>query len=359
MESVYRTRGSSADREIYCAGAIGCETEYNDNGQDARTGTGAHALIGAHILSEPHDVNLMATQLGVPAKTLRIAYYQARSIWLRLEGFFPNPSVECSLSGLATKGTADLVSFDYSEGGQLEYLRILDWKLNEGWHPYQLRAYALAAVDSFGFPDCGYVDAIEAWMLPGTYHLTRLTEDDLEDFRTRLMAQHERAGKQFSAGRWCTYCPIRIKCTARDQYLQSAANALASTRGTPLTREKLESLWPMRTVLRKALDEFDRAVKLEIESKGPLILADGGTLGFHETQTPVFEYPSAVYQALQSMDIDQDALISISKTSLEKAIKAKAPKGQGAARVRETMAELKQAGLVTEKTTRRLRVTHD
>ena len=360
IKSPYLTRGSYADREVYCAGAIGCNEEYNDNSQDARTGSGAHDLLANTILGAQTDIKLTARRYNAQESTLRIAYFQGLAIWRELQPFFPRFEVEYELSGLTTKGTTDLMAFEYNDAGMPQYLRFLDWKLNEQWRPFQLRAYALAAVDNFGFPESGYIDAIQAWLLPGTYHLSRITEDDLEQFRTTLMRQHERAGKQFSAGKWCEYCPIRIRCDARNDYLRSSATAIALTQEQPLTRELLASLYERRTMLYKALKEYDRAVKLEIESAGPLLLPGGGQLGFHESTGVGFPKPGDVVRALANRpDVDLDKLVTISKASLERAVKAAVPKGQGAPTVRQILAELESKGLTEDVTTRRLRVTHD
>jgi hypothetical protein len=357
MKSIYRTRGSSADREIFCAGAIGCEREYNDNSQDARTGSAMHALLAKHVLDQEYDIALTATQYSAPLPLLKMAFFNALRILEELEDFFPNPCVEHRLDGLTTMGTTDLMSFVYDGSGTPEHIRILDYKLDEGWHPYQLRSYALAAVDMFGFPSSGYVDGIEAWAIPETYHLSRFTEDDLEAFRSDLMGQHERAGKQFSAGLWCRFCPIRIDCQARDQYLRSTVSAIAEVQGSAITRDQLAALYPKAKMLKKALAEFNNAVKLEIENGGPLTLEDGSLLGFKERNELRFPKPYAALKAIEN-EVEVNKLISISKASLERAVKAMVPDGQGAPTVRRLLKQLEDGNLTETERTKRLAVIH-
>jgi hypothetical protein len=218
-----------------------------------------------------------------------------------------------------------------------------------------LRGYALAALDEYHC-DVEFVTLIEVWLMKGTYKVERVSIDELEQFRERLVKQHELAGKQFSAGPWCKFCPRWFDCPTRDQYVRAAGNALLEHIGDnqEVSRETLAKLWDRSKVLERALDEYKKAVRVEVDKGGPIELGDGRQLTIQSEERQSFPDARAV---AERTGIDINEFAKVSKTALTTAIKATVPKGKGAKRVRETIADLEALGLVETKTIKILRAT--
>lgn len=356
MNRFYRTRGSRGAIDFHCAGPIGHEgPEVNEHSDDARIGTIAHAMLACYVTDVEIDVDAMADASPDPEAT-RVAYFTGRKIWDEVKPTFPGALVEVPLRGEVTKGTADIVSIAYDRA-TVTSMAIGDWKLadsGEG-HPEQLRCYAAAAVDKFGAPTDGFVTLGEFWLLDGEYQIDRVSLDELDDFKAHMRSQHENAGKQFAAGHWCRYCPIRLSCTIRDEYMRSASAAFTTIPAVgEVSRETLAALWDKSRLVKKALDEYDKAISLALDD-GPLDIGGGRRLERYELETVTFPRVTEALDFLRGT-VDCDKVCRISKTALAREVKARAPKGQGAGRMRVLLGQLEANGMTGIKRTKRRRV---
>jgi hypothetical protein len=353
----HKTRGSAADREIHCAGAIGYDgPQIDEAGDEAALGTVLGDLLERHATDgttyDGGELDDTARAHGVDAAMLRPAYFNGLKIWEELAQHFPGPRSQVRVVGRTTRGTADLLDL-YAMS---DYAAIHDWKLGATpeQHVNQLKAYALAAVDAHGFPACGHVFASEGHCLSGDFFVHRFTEAQLESFRARLESQHSKAGEQFAPGRWCRYCPRAHDCDAAEIYRRATASALAEIEPGKITREQLGELWDRRGVLRQALDRYDKLVKAELDAAGPIGLADGRAIQWRETETATYS-AAAVVPLLVAGGYDLDAAIKVTKAGLSCAARAGAPRGQGAKRERALVKSIEQIeGAVSCKTTRRV-----
>lgn len=350
----YRTRGSSADLHLKCSGPIGwVGPTYDDATEEATAGTAVHeALAGlpAGLDIDPADV---AEKHGADPELVSAAYYNGRKIYRILEPHLVFPSAECRLFGHTTKGTADLI--DATAGG--ETMLVADYKMGMTGdeHPAQLRAYALAALDYYGPPKSKMVTLVEIHLMQKNYIVSVVTLDQLEQFRAKLQQQHALAGKQFSAGPWCKFCPRRIDCPTRDNYIRAAGRAIdKATQSQDVTRETLGRLWDRSKVLERALAEYRKAVRIEVEKAGPIALGDGRQVTI-ETEEQMY-FPD-VASVVGSLGLSINSVCKISKTAIAKAIKDDAPNGQGAKRWRQALEHLETLGLVEKKPIEKLKVT--
>jgi hypothetical protein len=360
-----KTRGSRADLHLNCAGSIGWTgPEYNEHNIMNRTGTAVHDGLRTVVGGDPIPISrLIAKHRDIDQEITEIAYWSGQKIWEELGPQMPGALAEQRLEGKTTEGTADVefIIFSGTRPRSVDEIAITDWKLglSEDEHPTQLAAYALAAVDQYGRPTSGHVTVIEAWLMKGTYRVEKLSLEYLETLRARLQKQHAQAGKQFAAGDHCKYCPRKINCVVRDIYTRAAIDALVppnSSRESAITRDGIAALWDKSKILEKALKEYKAAVRTEVVVNGPIDLEDGRWIDLREEEKITFHDVGTVIDEVRPY-ADLDQLVRISKSSLERAIKAKAPKGRGAARVRATMAQLDKQGLLSSETTLKLTTT--
>jgi hypothetical protein len=328
----HRTRGSAADREYHCAGAIGWEGPTIDiTGPEARLGTAVDRALGAMVLGEPVDLDEIARAHGVDRDQLGVAYHGGCQVWEKIKHWFPNPQVQVRVEGDTTRGTADLVGYEVPRT-----IAVLDWKLamSDTRHVRQLMAYALPIAQGHGMPESGYILGIEVHTTPAVYFVHRFSVGQLLAFRDRLTEQHKRAGEQFAPGSWCQYCPRAHDCAPRDQWLRGSATALTTVmRHDMIPRDVLAAAWDRSRALRRALDGYDKAVRLALE-EGPIELEEG-RLELVETETAQIKASTAI----EAADL----------------VKAAAPRGKAAEWQRVLMTSIDDAGGITTKTTRRVK----
>lgn len=361
MTDELKTRCSAADREFHCAGPIGHEGPiYADNSDDARIGTVTHTGMANHVLDVEVDVDALA-DLAPDPDTVRIAFCTGVKIWRAVKPLYPDALTEMPLEGEITKGTTDLFSITYDgppDRDHVKSIAIGDWKLadsGEG-HPCQLRGYGAAAVDRFGVPSDGFVTVGEFWLLDGEYLIEQVSMGELEAFKAHMRRQHAQAGQQFSAGWWCKYCPIRVGCPAKEGYQRDSVMsflAMASEGGLD-SRETLAKAYDTVKLCRQLIEEYDKAVSLAL-ADGPIVLDEKRTLVLNESDTITFPEPTALLEYLREL-VNCDNVCRISKTALEREIRARSPRGLGAGRIRVLLAQLKELGLAGEKKTYRRKV---
>ena len=353
--TAYRTRGSSADRIYHCAGAIGHDgPAINEHSPEAKTGQVAHYGLALLVLGIDFDIDALCEQAPDP-ETARVAIFTGIKIWKDVNPLFPGALTEQRLEGRVTQGTCDVISLTY-DNDELVKMAIGDWKLADSGngHPYQLRAYAAAAMDQFGSPSSGYVNLGEFWLLDGERNLEQVSVDEVAEFVAHMERQHAQAGKQFAAGPWCRFCPARMECPARDSYVRSAAHALAEFSPGVVSREALATLWDRAALLKKALLEYDKAVAIALDD-GPLDIGGGRRVEWHDSEQLVFCKPTEALDFLRDT-VDCDKVCRISKHAVEREIRSRAPKGQGAGRIRVALGQLDAHGLTTTKTVRKRKV---
>jgi len=361
--SPYRTRGSSATRELACAGAIGWRgSRIDENSPEALLGTAAGEAVETMATGGSPDLDAVAKKHGVDRDSLGMAYAGGVTAWKEISPWFPDPESQHPVSGETTKGTADLVSAVYVSDltTELATLAVLDFKLGMSGdqHAPQLMAYALGLVDKYGFPESGYVLGVEVHLMPARYFVHRFVEEQLEGFRLRLKLQHAQAGKQFSPGDECKFCPRNHDCPARSQWMREAAQSIAlvtDNQGALADRELLGALWDRSKQLTRALDAYGKAVRVALQA-GPIDLPDGRELVIEESETDVVDAAAAMGPVIE-FGLDPSTVYKCSKSGIKAAIKqlAEVAKASGerlnqAALNRTVLGHIDAAGGLSKKT---------
>jgi hypothetical protein len=367
-----RTRGSSADREIHCAGAIGYDgPRIDETGPEAMLGMAADEALGEHVAGGSPNLDAIADVYGVDRDMLGMAFSGGKTVWGKVRGWFEGYlHVQRRLDGLTTCGTADVVAID-QEGDPIKGYgaafdaAILDWKLgmSDDQHVNQGKAYVLALWDEYDvFPTSGYILFVEAHLMPAVFFVHKFTQAQLEEFRSQLERQHRQAGKQFAPGDWCKYCPISHDCEERDKYLRSACTALGGVAEKGIApRELVGQLWYRSRDVGRAWEAYNKAVGLLLAT-GPIPLPGGGVLDYEMGETDVID-AETLHVVLDRIALDPWAAMVTSKEAIKRVLKAHAAAEKKAGRkfnqarvLREIMADLDAEEGVSKKTTKTVRV---
>jgi hypothetical protein len=349
-------RCSSLPRLAACAAAIdppAIRIEGERGPSDL--GTALHAaMAGVVIRGEWPDVEALAHEHNVPEEELAGLVGMARSAWnAKLAAMFPDAEVEVEMSaddseaGIRLTGHADLVSVI---GPQV---RILDYK--SGWldqdADQQLRGYAMLAMLKYGCTEA----VVSKWQIRhGTLTTKTYTHDDLVKWWAWL-ASHIREAEIHRTGQHCGFCPRAMECEARRSALRLAASTFGEAITLPADPDSLaDLLTKARAVARvaeAAIEAIRAEVKLHGDTYGPLRII---------TQERR-EIDVARSYELLSETIGTERLheaMRVSKTAVEDAVKADAPRGQKGKLVALLMAELEALGALKVNTIEKLEVSN-
>ena len=356
-------RCSSLDRAMTCSGSLAePKIPYNPNTDEAREGTAGHEALAKIVIGEIPDIEAIAAKHDIETEALAELVGRGKRAWEDLRKWFPNPATEIRMSDffggdvVELRGTADVLA------SSPDTLAVLDWKF--GWapseHTYQLLGYADLAVGECGMPTSGHVLCCEVWVRAGEIRVRRYDMDALADFDRVLISQVRQTGKQYGPGLdACRYCPHQTSCQARDEWMRSSVTALTPVaENQALTPAMVGSLYERAKMLGKALDRYDEVLKAML-AQAPVPLPDGRKIVLEERQQDKVRPSKAMpylREGLQLTPDEADEILSVSKGGIERVVKARAPKGKGAAAVRETMAALAAADAVEEITKRQIKV---
>ena len=347
-------RISSLPRFLACpSSALATEHPYEPPSEAAGLGTAVHEALAAMVGGAQPDVVAIATNHRVDADEVERLYTYGAEAWRRLREHFPNARPEQALQGVAIRGTADVFSFDGVSAA------VLDWKTNRVERDYgpQLIGYAAAAAEQYGLPETGYVTTAVCWLRFGEVEVQRVGQADIDGLHDQLQRAEASVGQAYAPGDPCTYCPRQLVCSARHDYIRSAAASLVAVAETPTTCEGLARLYPMSRALKRALESYDGALRLALDAAGELPDGDGGVLGLLDVHRdeidPVRAWP--VLEAAGYTTAELASCTRMGKTSMLAIVGSKAPRGQKQAMRGRLLGALREAGAVKTHTSRQIR----
>jgi hypothetical protein len=348
------TRCSSLDRNLACAGSLAkADHPYNPQSDEAREGTAGHAGLAHVVRGEQPDLEAIAAEHRVGRDALTMLMARGNQAWEQVRHRFPDAAAEVPLqaviddvSKIKLTGTADVISLVG------DTVAVLDWKC--GWkpseHPHQLRGYAYLGVRALEAESPGIlvgdVVAVEAHLRVGVLEVHRWSRADLETWAHKLVAQTRRVGTQWGPGPVaCQYCPHQTSCAARDEYVQSAATALApmASPGGSLTPEEIVALWDRSRELKRALATYEQVVGEILRSGAVPLDATRQLCWVESTRDKILPAKAMRYlrETLRLTPEEANLCLRVSKGKLCDIVKSRVQKGKGAGAVRELLAALK------------------
>lgn len=181
-----------------------------------------------------------------------------------------------------------------------------------------------------------------------------LDELDLAAMHERIRRLYARATEpepKFVVGDGCWRCPRLRVCPAQTTLVRElAGGALAKVPTMELTPAAAAEAWRRLREAKRVLGVIEGALKA-YASLGDVPLGDGRVLGERQTSRDSIDGAIAV-KVLRSMEctteqIDIAAEATVTKASLTRMIKANAPSGEAAAKLRRVLAAIAAEGGVT------------
>ena len=321
------------------------EHPYEPPSEVADLGTAVHEALAVHVAGQRPDLDAIAKKHHVDSDELEQLYVNGCIAWKDLCKYFPNAYTEQALKWDGIEGHADVSHYDEST------MAILDWKSGRIRRDYsaQLIGYAAAAVEQFGMPKSGEVKVITVWLRDMEFEILTVTQDDMERLHHDIKRAELDIGKRYAPGDACGYCRRQLVCGARHEYLSSATSALMPIIDAPLSAEQLPKLYTKSKMLRKALADYDKALKIAL-ADGPLSDGNGNMLELVETKRDRLvsreAWPLLKHAGFSDDDITE--CVSMSKTAVLSMAADKAPKGRKGKDKAALMEILRSGHAVTE-----------
>ena len=370
-------RCSSLPRITECTASAESPGIIIDTGTEAaRMGTAAHEFYARMVrenLKEPGDLFALAAQDNVAEDELRMLAWSGLREWKKVRDRIDVWNVEGEMGHVIRGEDADVFQLtghpDLS--GRLKDDPttgvIIDWKTGykEGVYLPQPKGYALLDLLIYGNPNHPRFREEREFVIPVRYLLmvvwTRLgiTETfevattQIMDFREDLCRIFRSPIKQYApAEKNCEYCPLAVECPARRTLLASACRDLQSMTGddsTEITPVQLAALYPQSRMLKKAIDQYEKALKAAVVQAGETIPFEGGEIRLVGGVTRKIFWQPEVLAEFLSADQIAELQPTIGRTELDKAVAAGAPTGQKKIAKEQCLEALKAAGAVVEK----------
>ena len=305
--------------------ALPTEHPYEPQSDVADLGRAVHLALAGHVMEQPVDLNEIAASYGVSVDELEQLYRYGCQAWTQLHSHFPHPIVEAEVEGPGIKGHVDVLQI--GDDG----IKVVDWKSNRVKREYdaQLSGYAAAAVNKYGVPEDGKVTVITVWLRFGETDIRTVTSDDVERLYTNIEEAEAGVGKKYGPGDPCTVCCRQLVCDARREYLSAAAGALLPLAAVEINAELLPRLYGKAKMLKKALAQYDQALKIHLREHGPQDAGEGLVLELTQTSRDKI-IPLAAWPHLAAIGFSDEKLshcISMSKTKIMETVSADNSRG--------------------------------
>jgi hypothetical protein len=179
---------------------------------------------------------------------------------------------------------------------------------------------------------------------------------DEGQFWQAVRSQIRLIGMQETPGEHCGLCPRQDECVTRRAVLERSISLFVAPDEHPLDiRAQIRFATPMVRQIKAAVEKFEKIRKHEIERNGPIPMGDGTEL--RVVEEPRDEIDAAKAWGLITSQLDDDevnACLTVGKTKLLSAIKARQERGAKEAAAREFMKLLHQAQAVRQKSIKKV-----
>ncbi|GIW81468.1 MAG: hypothetical protein KatS3mg105_3275 [Gemmatales bacterium] len=329
---------------------------FKSGGDAADLGSAVHDVVVKRIIGQrgPDDLADAADRYGVEIEELSRLVYLSWRRWEEMAEFFPSPkTVDLNddpwrfvdkPAGVELTGHPDIYSLCGNE------VRLLDLKTGrlDTSAEQQLRGYAFLAVHRFE------VDAVYACALhsrQGIVEGWRWDTADLLQWWTELKKEIKFAA--YNPGRQCCYCPRATVCPAHSRLVQFSIASL--TEGIPSLPEDpqkrgriLAEVLDRAKLVESACQMAREAVRAEVAAAGGRLETDDGRELVLSQRTKTEIDFGLGEEILRQAVGDLSECVKVSKTEVEKAVKAKAPRGAKMQAAEKLIAQLGEAGALRE-----------
>lgn len=357
MEPLTTIRCSSLPLAFLCPGSVHGDLLIDEANAPADDGTAVHfglaRVVSGMDAQAAHDLMLIEHP-ACNAGEVTPLFWAGVKMWNQIREWMPEPRVEVEriIGGLS--------GHDDIESTVGETCAIVDWKSSRKDQDYKAQGFGYAWLFLSVNPGVDVVTVHIAWLRTQEIESYTVTRARADEWYQELQATVINWAGKYRSGPHCEHCPRRASCPAITAMARSAVEMFAPGKVFTLatcTGPELAEFFRRVKLLQGLLKDAESAARLEISGRGEVDDGAGGVIHFVSTAGNREIDPLKAWDVLTGRfsDAEMATIVDIGVGKMEKAIKAKAPKGKGAAAIRELSEALEAAGAVKREPGRQLR----
>jgi len=345
-------RSSSLDRKFACnASTVEPDIYIETSEQVANLGSAVHFYISETILGKVVDNDKILNDYNIEDGK---EYYRFISAFHKAWTFF-KPRIK-EIIGVEMEVFFSIK--DHKITGHLDFaylsiedrVVVVDWKLGylEGAHRNQLMSYLVGVLHdtSLDMVDTWNGELYTVYLNSRTMQHEIIDQDDIKKWSFDLeTVLSEATNNMFSVGSNCQYCPLAYNCKAKQEMINSFTYELSELKGTTPSRETLATLRPQAQMLKKALDAYEKLLKLELQNAPIQIGQEEYYLDDTEMKSLTSDEKTLTFLT-DLLDCPVSDYIKINKTKVKDQLFAQTLHGKKGKAFTEMMENLDQKGLV-------------
>lgn len=357
MSVALNLRASAMPLAFRCAASVRRSAIPIDETHEAGdVGTAVHAAL--RRLAERGSVDWdglpeLAAQYGANLDDVRALCAMATKLWPRVSASFGRSLTEVELeytfAGFTLTGHMDLVSVsgDVARGG--------DWKSGRVDSDYSEQMKAYGTLILLNYPQLREVTVTIIWLRDGEIENYTLTRADAIAWAQRFEREVVQWDGVYKAGNHCKFCPRSHECEAANALVRRDVAAIADksivaraeSELAVMAPDEIVSIYEKASLVEAYAKRVREAVKLHVLNHGDVV-ADGARLTIQREKrrqlNPLQAWP--VLESVGFEDEDFASVMDLRVSRVEKRVREKAGKGNGAHAVRVLDAALRDAGAV-------------
>jgi hypothetical protein len=328
------------------------------DGEPAHIGSAVHAPLASLVDgSYAWDIARACDEYEVDEKEVSYLYHVGKSMWDKLKDSIEVLEVETEHTreigdtGWINTGHMDVAGWYKPVPGTLV---VIDWKTGRVDSDYTDQTIDYAWLIHPKYPEATAFKVVTAWLRDNRTVVKDVTLEGLQDFERRLISAvtHD----DYHPGSVCEYCSNRLECNAQKSISRASVEtmlAIGSDGMQEVTPALLSSLYVRSRLVKKAIDDYESALRVSIANNGPMQIEDGRVLKFVDEPRDKIHLDLETLKAYLPIEKIQE-LTTISKTALNEAIGDVAPARQKGALRKAVVEQLRECGAIETSTIRKL-----
>jgi hypothetical protein len=342
-------RCSSLPLAFICGGSIRGDLSIDSVSDPADDGTAVHAGLASVVrgMAAESAYELMLAEFpSCNRGEVTPLFWAGVKMWGEIGQWMPGAYSECHYENDGLSGHLDAESTQETEGA------VCDWKSGRKDHDYRQQGFGYAFLKLRNQPALKQVTAHFAWLRTQELESYTVTRGRAELWYQELQDRVVNWDGKYHEGPHCAFCPRRASCPAVTAMVRADVAMFSDGKTFELstcTGPELCGHFRKIKMLQRFLEAAERNARMEISHRGEVDDGEGGLIHMVPTKgnreiNPLLAWP--ILTARLSDD-EMAGVVDIGVGKMESAIKAKAPKGKGAAAVRELSEALEAAGAVS------------
>ena len=342
-------RCSSLPLAFTCPGSLRGDMAIDSTSAPADDGTAVHAGLAAVVRGMAPEAahELMLTEHPACNRAeVTPLFWAGVKMWGEISKWMPDAHAETYYEGGGLSGHLDAEADQGTEG------TVNDWKSGRKDHDYRHQGFGYARLKLIKQPHLSRVTTHFAWLRTQEIESYTVDRARADAWYQQLQDEVVNWDGKYHEGPHCKFCPRRTSCPAVTAMVRADVAMFSDGKTFELstcTGRELCGFFRKIKMLQQFLESAERNARIEISHRGEVDDGEGGLIHMVPTKGNREINPLLAWPILSAWltDAEMARVVDIGVGKMETAVKAKAPKGKGAAAIRKLSEALEAVGAVS------------